>query len=836
MRFTIIIILFFSNVVKAQQTRIIPQTDLFKFVVKADTSIYSLGVDFKFEPNAKSSIYKLNPSTLEFTSTNVTLQGESVDFQLHDSNFIGITTVYDSLLFTTMDKHLDKIDSFKIRNPIKYHYWEDFRIVHDSSATVIAYREWDDLFLTYVDRESGSIDSTVFISDSIVNEPNLILLSDKSLLLLVDKDDRSGDPLKGFYILKERSIQRELFSWRDSQDGIGENGTREVGVLQDSIITFNTADGFEGFSSSENLLAINLKGDTIWYNREAGTRQVAPLVLFGGLTDRNIGYSKVIGERIFHFGQTDYILMRRPYIACYDLKGNFLWDQEYRFFDENYSFINSGQYPDKFSNSINHMELINDTTLLVGGNKLDEWYDTPVGSYQSTCLWTLDVRTGCPSKACGSTYFFDDIHDNVDTSYRWTYLEKNGSDVDTVHYQFNPITIYADFEQGKYVGWHDINHKYYLQSDKDIDGFANTGHILEGPEYLRHVTIDDDGEEGAEPIRRYDYNLLLGQSLSEEADLQGEAYLESIDKILLGDGKKHKKLSIKSSDGLYDDVWIDGIGSTKAMLNARHERYHQHPSGCLLNMSIQDHTVYENTKCRKYETLGRIDAEWKYFCGTTKDTLVAYLSELVFDADLLINYQYYITKNGTALDTLAKVYERYGDLYTESDGKWLKIYDFSFEIGDLVDTDHEVVSIDTIQFMDGLTRRRMYIMEAFANDTITWIEGVGSLSMLHDALSSKKNLLSYSQSGTVLYENKEADLLENCIVTNTKTPIKEDFKIYPNPVSKMLNLSRVVDYTILDINMNQISNGRGREIDLETLLSGVYFIKVGNSIQRFIKI
>jgi hypothetical protein len=71
------------------------------------------------------------------------------------------------------------------------------------------------------------------------------------------------------------------------------------------------------------------------------------------------------------------------------------------------------------------------------------------------------------------------------------------------------------------------------------------------------------------------------------------------------------------------------------------------------------------------------------------------------------------------------------------------------------------------------------------------------------------------------------------------------FKFYPNPANEVLTIevnspyNSLLDLTILDVLGNEIKKSTIEtnqfSVDISSLQNGVYFIKIGNSAQKFIK-
>lgn len=58
---------------------------------------------------------------------------------------------------------------------------------------------------------------------------------------------------------------------------------------------------------------------------------------------------------------------------------------------------------------------------------------------------------------------------------------------------------------------------------------------------------------------------------------------------------------------------------------------------------------------------------------------------------------------------------------------------------------------------------------------------------------------------------------------------------YPTRVDDKIILSREIPYEVVDAQGNQIAKGVGKEIKLENLTSGLYFLNIDNRSERFIK-
>ena len=63
----------------------------------------------------------------------------------------------------------------------------------------------------------------------------------------------------------------------------------------------------------------------------------------------------------------------------------------------------------------------------------------------------------------------------------------------------------------------------------------------------------------------------------------------------------------------------------------------------------------------------------------------------------------------------------------------------------------------------------------------------------------------------------------------------EPISFYPTLVDDKITLSRETDYSVVDSYGNQITKGKGKEITLNNLKAGLYFLYVDNREERFVK-
>ena len=63
----------------------------------------------------------------------------------------------------------------------------------------------------------------------------------------------------------------------------------------------------------------------------------------------------------------------------------------------------------------------------------------------------------------------------------------------------------------------------------------------------------------------------------------------------------------------------------------------------------------------------------------------------------------------------------------------------------------------------------------------------------------------------------------------------EPISFFPTMVVDKITLSRPSDYAVVDSYGNQITKGNGKEIELNNLKAGLYFLYVDNREEKFVK-
>ncbi len=208
--------------------------------------------------------------------------------------------------------------------------------------------------------------------------------------------------------------------------------------------------------------------------------------------------------------------------------------------------------------------------------------------------------------------------------------------------------------------------------------------------------------------------------------------------------------------------------------------------------------------------------------------------------DTIINFETYyaILANGYGYvreDTIEKKVWFLNNFDTE-----VLLYDFSLGIGDTTELLGLVVDTITEEVINQTTRKKYWL----SNGEV-WIEGIGSsLGIL------RRNMIGWVGATFWLlcaYENEELvyqnpDYNTCYIQTSVKEVEGETISIYPNPAKETvyiknlpnkINTVEVCDITgkvlrIVDLNKTE-------SINISNLKQGVYFIKAGRFVQKFIK-
>jgi len=187
-----------------------------------------------------------------------------------------------------------------------------------------------------------------------------------------------------------------------------------------------------------------------------------------------------------------------------------------------------------------------------------------------------------------------------------------------------------------------------------------------------------------------------------------------------------------------------------------------------------------------------------------------------------------------------KIFKR--DLYYHTEKL---LYDFALAKNDIFITQGITFKVDSVAILNwGGKLRKHWYLNPISDDTFhrtLWIEGVGQInyfiSNINGGIGAEPYLLCYSESGQQVYQNPKYN---TCFYTSSgmiKNP-RQDFKIYPNPVSAEL----VVRTTLTDdegytLDLYSIKgeliktkciepNNNDLRIDVRNLNSGTYIIRI----------
>lgn len=186
--------------------------------------------------------------------------------------------------------------------------------------------------------------------------------------------------------------------------------------------------------------------------------------------------------------------------------------------------------------------------------------------------------------------------------------------------------------------------------------------------------------------------------------------------------------------------------------------------------------------------------------------------------------------------------------YEPDDGMEYLIYDFTVQVGDVVDLSYAgndcrligdiyieemTVVARTTQFIAG-ENRTVIEFEAFGDPIETWIVGIGSSSGFHpngNGIDSASFLTCFTYRGITYYFNG----FDECIILETDDLAKVDIKLSPNPVTSK-SILQLPSSTYAD--QLRIYNAQGKlikEVELEhdyyvidvtQYRSGLYFYQL----------
>ncbi len=270
-----------------------------------------------------------------------------------------------------------------------------------------------------------------------------------------------------------------------------------------------------------------------------------------------------------------------------------------------------------------------------------------------------------------------------------------------------------------------------------------------------------------------------------------------------------------------------------------------------------------NAVSQEYYPLIETDKEWSIACfvfswGTPPVQCTTYVATHYFwlEGDTVINSKPYLRvydegPYGTFLrgfireDSDKKVWQI-------DHGEEILLYDFSANVGDTIPTrrEYDELIVDSITNVSiNQTIRKKYWLSSLHYEgsyySETWIEGIGSNKGLLSSASMAvvggyEELLCVHDNGTLIYKNPEYNTCDK--ITAVENIENANLKIYPNPAKEfvyienlpsqisMVEVCDITGKTLKTIDLNQTQN-----IDVKNLKQGIYFVKAGRFVQKFIK-
>ncbi|MBC7922842.1 MAG: hypothetical protein H7Z75_17325 [Ferruginibacter sp.] len=102
--------------------------------------------------------------------------------------------------------------------------------------------------------------------------------------------------------------------------------------------------------------------------------------------------------------------------------------------------------------------------------------------------------------------------------------------------------------------------------------------------------------------------------------------------------------------------------------------------------------------------------------------------------------------------------------------------------------------------------------------------GTYSVAPAHSAGLNRYRVKAQDQEGKVFY-SREVDF----------SSVQETVTFYPKSVTDKITLSRAVPYEVLDVKQKTVKRGKGKEIALKELKTGVYYLTIDNRTEKFFK-
>jgi hypothetical protein len=456
--------------------------------------------------------------------------------------------------------------------------------------------------------------------------------------------------------------------------------------------------------------------------------------------------------------------------------------------------------------------------------------------------------TFCTYKDCSNFTHLDRFHELVDTHNVWHIINQPFSQ--QTMYRFNPTSFYFDSTQNNYVGWFDFGDKYVLQerNNEDVE-WRDTDTVL--VENMKgEVRIETPQGE----YLLYDMRAEVGDHFF---DLYQSDHLVVVDKdsIILENGDLRSRIHLKDPNDESGNTihWIQGIGSTTGLIPPFNEGKEENSIQCLEHFDFKNIPVFVQDTCPvTFDRILKEGSEWVYLCENenavdtntyrfiindeSNEEIYPTFNTHVYTPEVKINSGNWMPYNdpydlyevdGIVHTWWGDCFQCYGEIFDiKRKAEEMMVYTFSQEM--------EIFQIDSLQTLDGHLRKRVSF-SGFNNDTITYIEGIGSLGNFIVPYSMGE-LYKHTYNGQVVYENLQAKKS----ICRTRTSVKdidsygrEEIKIYPNPFSKFLNI-RITENTEVKFEIVNFTGASVFESNLNSSIilntysweEGAYFIRV----------
>jgi len=237
-----------------------------------------------------------------------------------------------------------------------------------------------------------------------------------------------------------------------------------------------------------------------------------------------------------------------------------------------------------------------------------------------------------------------------------------------------------------------------------------------------------------------------------------------------------------------------------------------------------------------------------------------YFIDYTYEKDTLINdLNYSIVTRSDSSNNVPKSY-RIG--YTRTlgekvyfkfiDGMEYMIYNFGLKVGESsycymcgIGLDkYTALKVDTIT-IEGIKRKRIQVdAESLSGYPSYWIEGIGSNlnPFLYYCSGVQDELRCTTLNSTLIYLDPQAN--DCSTITGIEpNPTSNKFRIYPNPVDNVLFIKsssssdeNAVIYDCLGIVKERLYiQNNYKELNISNYQKGIYFVRIGSNVSRFIK-